>query len=378
MLTDMRNIGLIGIGNRPNVGRQRTLYAQLDEARRSQGRLLDGLGLGPIETRSRVVLTTPLVTLKAYGDPHPGPVVLIVPAPIKRAYLWDLVPKASAVQRLLHSGAQVYLIQWERPGADAQHMGLAAYADESLQRCLDAITAEVGQPRAFLAGHSLGGTFAAIFAALHSNRVQGLVLLGAPLHFGVDAGAFRPLISAGPPARVIGSILGNVPGSFLNVISVWASPKTFVVDRWTDWLTSFPNAEARHLHLLVERWTLDEMPLPRRLFEDIVERLYREDRFMRGTLVIRGRRAAPELVSAPILNVVEAGSDIVPPESVLPFHKAVHSRDRQLLWYQGDTGVALQHVGMLVGKRAHQNLWPRILSWIHAHSEAENKDRRSS
>jgi polyhydroxyalkanoate synthase len=30
---------------------------------------------------------------------------------------------------------------------------------------------------------------------------------------------------------------------------------------------------------------LDEMPLPRRLFEEMVEELYREDRFMGGTLI---------------------------------------------------------------------------------------------
>ncbi len=37
----------------------------------------------------------------------------------------------------------------------------------------------------------------------------------------------------------------------------------------------------------------------------------------------------------------------------------------------GDTGVALQHVGLLVGERAHREVWPEIFRWLHAHSEAE-------
>jgi polyhydroxyalkanoate synthase len=41
-----------------------------------------------------------------------------------------------------------------------------------------------------------------------------------------------------------------------------------------------------------------------------------------------------------------------------------------VLWYEGDVGVALQHVGMLVGSNAHQALWPEILQWLHAHSES--------
>lgn len=349
---------------------QRSAYAQLDRIRSLQGRLLDGLGFGPIETPSRLLLNAPLVTLKAYREPHhPGPVVLIVPAPIKRAYIWDLLPNVSVVQRLLASGAQVYLMQWERPEAGAQGMGLAAYADDCIRTCLDAIAAEVGNQRVFLTGHSLGGTFAAIFAALHPQTVRGLVLLGAPLHFGEDAGAFRPLLSVAPRARVVGSVFGNVPGSFLNVMSVLASPTTFIAERWTDWLASLPDRQAEQLHLRVVRWTFDEMPLPRQLFEDVVDLLYREDRFMQGTLLIGNQRAAPELLEAPMLSVVEAQSRVVPPESVLPFHEPSSSHDRQVLWYEGDTGVALQHVGMLIGKHAHQNLWPKILGWIDAHSQ---------
>jgi polyhydroxyalkanoate synthase len=58
------------------------------------------------------------------------------------------------------------------------------------------------------------------------------------------------------------------------------------------------------------------MPLPRQLFEEVVELLYREDRFMQRTLLIRGRFAAPELIESPMLSIIEAESRVVPPESV--------------------------------------------------------------
>jgi polyhydroxyalkanoate synthase len=41
--------------------------------------------------------------------------------------------------------------------------------------------------------------------------------------------------------------------------------------------------------------------------------------------------------------------------------------DKRMLWYQGDVGVALQHVGVLVGRNAHRHLWPEILGWVHGH-----------
>jgi polyhydroxyalkanoate synthase len=49
---------------------------------------------------------------------------------------------------------------------------------------------------------------------------------------------------------------------------------------------------------------------------------------------------------------------------VLPFVEAVASRAKTLIDYEGDVGVAPQHVGPLVGRNAHELLWPRIVEWI--------------
>jgi polyhydroxyalkanoate synthase len=342
-------------------------YEPIDRIRRRLGRSLDAWGLGPIETPSRVVRSQPGVTLKAYGDNGDGgPVVLLVPAPIKRAYIWDLAPWASVVLQCVRHCLRVYLLQWEPPGVAGEGFGLAEYADRLILDCLDAIADEVGPSRAFLAGHSLGGTFAAIFAALHPERVRGLALLGAPLHFGPGVGALGRLVAVAPRARSRAAMPANVPGSFLDMASLLACPLTFGAARWMDWLRSVPDPRAVDTHLRVVRWTLDEMPLAARLFHEVVEELYREDRFMQGELMVRGRRAAPASVDAPLLSVVDAHCPIVPPQSVLPFHRAARGAETRLLWYGGDVGVALRHVGMLVGKSAHHDLWPQILHWIRA------------
>jgi polyhydroxyalkanoate synthase len=82
-------------------------------------------------------------------------------------------------------------------------------------------------------------------------------------------------------------------------------------------------------------------------------------------------RADPHDVAVPIVSVADATSCIVPPGSILPFHDAVATADTTIIWYGGDRGVALQHVGPLVGRRAHQHLWPRLLSWLHERSAAQ-------
>jgi polyhydroxyalkanoate synthase len=95
-----------------------------------------------------------------------------------------------------------------------------------------------------------------------------------------------------------------------------------------------------------------------------VEWLYREDRFMRGNLTIAGRIAAPEALAMPLLSVVNPRSVIVPAESILALHHAAPSAEKRLYCYRAERGVALQHVGVLVGRNAHRWLWPKILYWM--------------
>lgn len=346
------------------------LYEQLDKTRRWQGEVMEAMGLGPEETPSRILLNGQIFTLKAYGDEHgEGPVLLIVPASIKQAYIWDLAPDISVVRECLQYSVRVYLMAWKRPGQGDEGLGLDAYAHLSILSALDAIEFETGEHRAFLAGHSLGGTFAAILASLHPGRVKGLVLLGAPIGFGPSSGALDAFVAGASQAEVIDDFTGTVPGSFLSAVSTLASYRSFQYERMKDLLGSLMEVRQLQTHLMVERWTLDEMPQPKRLFKEVLEGLYRRNLFMRGELMVGGRIADPALVDAPILSVVDERSDVVPPESSLSFHEVVKSTDKQVFLYGGDVGVALQHVGMLVGRKAHLDLWPRIMEWIRAHGE---------
>jgi polyhydroxyalkanoate synthase subunit PhaC len=191
------------------------------------------------------------------------------------------------------------------------------------------------------------------------------VLLESPLHFGSDAGAFAALLALAPHA---GLLRGRqpVPGTFLDLVSTAAAPTSFQVDRYLDFARSLTQPELLRTHLQVQRWTLDEFALPAQLFEDVVERLYRRDELMAGTLSVAGDRVGPSTLHAPMLNVVNPNSVVTPSRSIVPFHHAAASNRKKLLHYRGDVGVALQHVGVLVGRSAHRTLWPQLLHWIDA------------
>jgi polyhydroxyalkanoate synthase len=337
----------------------------MDRMRQARGRLLDQFGYGPQEAPFSVLHAEAGLKLRKYaGGADNGPPVLLVPAPIKKAYIWDLTPQVSVVRRWLEKGFQVYLAEWV-PGT-GPHFGLDDYADRLVSACHDAIAADSGHAKMTVAGHSLGGVLAAIYSGLHAETVQATVLLESPLHFGRDIGCFAKLIHSTPDARPIAHAYSEVPGVFLNMVSAMAAPQAFQLERVLDRFLCAGDPAALATHMRVERWTHDEFPLPGRLFTEVVEFLYREDRLTCGSLCIRGTQVGPQDLTAPLLNVVDPRSNVIPTSSVLPFHEAAASEVKRVLHYEGDIGVCLQHVGVLVGRSAHEKIWPAIFDWLQA------------
>lgn len=343
-------------------------FESLDRARRHRGTTMDRFGYGPRESDFQTVLAMPGLRLRSYAadgaHAKDGPVALIIPAPIKRHYIWDLAPDCSVVRRALEKGMRVYLIEWTDPEGQTTRYGLEEYGHTLIDRCLQAIDADSPGQNIFLLGHSLGGVFAAIYASLEASKVAGIVLVETPLHFAESSGSFAPLVAAAPRADKMTKVFERVPGSMLSLISTVASPATFQTERYADFMASLGSPRHLKSHILVERWTLDEAPMAGALFEQVVENLYREDSLMRNKLHIKGEQVGPESMSVPLLSVYDPRSVVIPPASVIAYHEAAASPAKLLLRYEGDTGVGLSHVGALVGENAHRRLWPSIFQWI--------------
>ena len=329
----------------------------LDAARRRTGRRLDEAGYGPRTTPSTAIDVAPGVRLHTYpaadGD---GPPVLLVPAPIKRSYLWDLEPDASVVGRAIGHGLRPFLVEWTEQPDDAD-LGLAHYADTLLGACLDTVTARTGSPTAAVAGHSLGGTLAAILAARRPERVAALVLLEAPLRFGAAAGSFARLVAATPAATLETVARGGVPGAFLDQVSALAAPREFTLERRLDLLRSIsgsaasptPGRCARTCACCAGRATSSACPARCSATSSSGSTATTPSPAGPGD---RRRAGRARHAARTVDDVFAPRSAVIPPSSVVPVHEAAASPDKLLLEYGGDVGVALQHVGVLVGRTA--------------------------
>jgi polyhydroxyalkanoate synthase len=342
------------------------MFTAADAIRRTQAEALRVIGFGATECKYRVIASTPLWRLRHYAGPEEGPNVLIVAAPIKRPYIWDLAPSASAVRYCLQHGLRLHLLEWRPPSRRSGACGLAEYADDAISEAVAAVSNEIGTSKPFLMGHSLGGTLAAIFAALHAEHLSGLVLLSAPLCLNPGVSPFWDALATIAPFYL--PEMEIVPGSVLSQLSAMASPETFVWSRLLDAAASAADPRASAIRLRVERWALDEVPLSGQLVHEVFLWLCRENRLCNGTLAVRGRAIRPSCIRLPTLAVANAIDEVAPPASVAPFLEAMSQADTRLIEYPGEPGVVLHHLGILLGHKAFAQTWPGIVSWINAHS----------
>jgi polyhydroxyalkanoate synthase len=321
------------------------------------------LGLGPEESPYRIVAAGSHWRVRDYSDDAASPRLLIVAAPIKRPYIWDLAPSASAIRYCLQQRLHVHLLEWMPASRQSSSNGLDEYV-EAIRECVAKVSGEAPGNKPVLVGHSLGGTLAAIFAASAPLSISGLVLLGTPLCFQPDTSKFREALVSLVPTTL--SDAEPFPGSLLSHMSALASPGTFIWSRLMDAVLSITDYHALEIHARVERWALDEIPLPGKLVRQIVEWLYRENRFCRGTLTVGDARIDPSALSARTLAVVNTADEVAPLVSVKPFIDAIP--DARIIEYPGEVGICLQHLGILVGPKALAQVWPQIISWIANHS----------
>jgi polyhydroxyalkanoate synthase subunit PhaC len=331
-----------------------------DILRRAQGDVVGAFGLDPQESPHQIIMSRVHWRLRDYGGDDRSRSMLIIAAPIKRPYIWDLAPSISAIRFCLHQGLHVQLLEWLPASPSAGNYGLDDYVLAISEAVTTIATAAQGA-KPFLIGHSLGGTLAAIYGAFLPESIRGLVLLGTPLCFEPSENQFRDALVTLVPREISDS--DSFPGSLLSHASALASPRAFIWSRLVDAAMSITDPLAMEIHARVERWALDEVPLPGKLVHQIIDWLYRENRFCRGALRVSQKVVGPSSLSVPTLALVNTSDDVAPLNTLKPFADAM-TTDVRTIEYPGELGVCLQHLGILVGRQARAHVWPEIISWL--------------
>jgi polyhydroxyalkanoate synthase len=293
-----------------------------------------------------------------------GPPVVIVHSLVSRSYILDLRPGNSLVEYLVHSGLDVFMLDWGVPDELDADNDLARYVDFYLPRAIAAVRRETGADEVTLAGYCLGGVIAALYAAGHEDApVRNLILMATPVDFD-EMGAMVALLREGrlDPDDMIDDT-GNVPADALYSGFYMLAPTSEIAQKAT-LLEHLWNDEFVEGFQAMSQWSRDHVPFPGAAFRELVEQLVRENVLMTGSMRLGDRRIDLANVRGNVLNAMAERDNVVPPGAVEPVMQLIGDpAHRQELRLPGG------HVTFGTGRSALKHTMPRLAAWIAEHSD---------
>ena len=282
--------------------------------------------------------------------------VLICFALVNRPYVLDLQPDRSLVRRLLEAGLEVYLIDWGNPDDADRHIELEDYIEQHLGGSVRHIRARHGGAPLELLGVCQGGVLSLCYAALHGEDVANLITLTTPVDFHTPENLLSKWVRGLDTALL--ESCGNVPGELLNGLFLALMPLRLTQEKYVRLLTAHPDKRAVEDFVRMEKWIFDSPPQSATALAQFVRWFYQENRLMRDTLSIGGRRVSLSDIRQPLLNLYALEDHIVPASASAVLGERAGSRD-----YTG-CGIATGHIGMYVSRAAGAEVPRRIISWL--------------
>ncbi len=283
--------------------------------------------------------------------------VLICYALVNRQYMMDLEPDRSLIKNLLKLGMDIYMIDWGYPGKMDQFVELDDYIDLYLSDAVDFVRRETGVPAINLLGVCQGGTLSAMYTALHPEKIQNLVLMVAPIDFGIDDSLLN-IWARHIDVETIVNTMGNIPGDVLNLGFLMLKPFSLMIDKYVNFLESIDNPKAVETFLRMERWIFDSPDQAGATWKKFVSELYQKNNLIKGELIINGRKVDLTKITQPVLNIYAEQDHLVPPSSSKPLETYIGSRDITT------AAFSVGHIGMYVSSKTQKELPPLISDWL--------------
>lgn len=291
---------------------------------------------------------------------HPVPLLLVF-ALMNRPYILDLRPGNSFVEYMLKSGYDVYLLDWGAPGPEDKNLQFDDYVLDYLPRAVRRMQALSDCADFSLLGWCIGAILTTAYAALKpKDGLRNLILLTAPLDFGnKDSITFARWTDERyfDVDKVLG-VFGNMPAEMIDYGARVLKPIENFVGNYLKLWDNVDDPRIVDAWHAMNTWVTDNIPMAGGAFRQLIVDLYRNNRLMQGTWVLRGQRVDLRQIRANLLTVIAQADHITPScqsESIL---SAVSSTDKELFRVSGG------HIGIMAGSGAGKVTWPHIHAWL--------------
>jgi polyhydroxyalkanoate synthase subunit PhaC len=238
--------------------------------------------------------------------------LLIVPSLILRYYVMDLMKGHSLIEHLVEQGIDTYLIDWGTPGDEHGELTFDYYIDTFIRRCVRKVSRRHGREPIDLFGQCLGGTMAAIYAALHQEQIRRLGLITAPVDFR-DAGllALWTKKETFKVDKVVEAFGPVVPASFVHACFQFLDVKA-TVERYKKLYNNVLDDNFLYLYRALDHWLNDQIPFPGQVFRKFIRGLYQDNQLVKGEFMIHDRAVSLRNITCPTLSIAAEFDHVFP------------------------------------------------------------------
>lgn len=291
------------------------------------------------------------------GPPRRPPVLLCHGLSANRWMLDPGVPGRSLSAFLAGAGLDCFALDLRGHGGSrrgppgAPRWTFDTYLAEDVPAALDAVRAATGEERVLWVGHSLGALLGMAACQVHAGRVAGLVAIAGPVLLPPFPGAVRLLLPAG--------------GRFNRLLAAMTAPLAGALP--------LPMAEGIVARRNVER------AVYRRLMANGIEdvppgvfvqlRGWVREQAFRSADGARDYRAGLAACRQPALFVAAPLDRLAPPASARAgFDRWGGPKELFLAARESGLSADYSHTDLLLGRRAPEEVFPRIRDWLLARS----------
>lgn len=284
--------------------------------------------------------------------------LLIVYALVNRETMMDLEDGNSFIKKFVNAGIDVYIIDWGYPTIDDKYITLEDYIEGYINNAVDAVREKSKSEQVNLLGVCQGGTFSAIYSALHPDKVKSLVTMVAPIDFSpndVLLFAWGKYLNID---KMVDAHYGLVPGDFMNNSFLTLKPFALNVNKYLGLVDNFDDPEAIQNFLRMEKWIFDSPSQAGETLKQFVKDLYQENKLVKGKMYIGDKKVNLKDITMPVLNIYGSKDHIVSPDASKNFSKYVGTKDFET--FEVETG----HIGMYVSSKSRNIVAPKIIEWL--------------
>jgi len=314
-------------------------------------------------SRNKVVLASPFALLRDFsvGDDDVVPTLLFPPLAGHASCIIDKKGQ-SQVQLCLKMGlTRLYSFDWLSCTKAAKDTTEADRLD-FITRAVDLIAGPDGTVN--IVGNCQGGWEAALWAAMHPERVNTLIVAGAPIDTSAGSSLAQKLMPILIPRgnmalyRAMVAVNGGiVPGINMVMGFIAMHPITHVAEHLKVYGHVHDRDYLDHFNDFYD-WYLYPVNLPGRLYLWAVEHLFVKNEMFKGELEVTGQAVSLSSITCPVFLLGGEEDDITPWQQVHNMRYAVGSS--LVRWYLAPGG----HIGLFIGRQSQAEYWTPILAQV--------------